>query len=122
MSPVTKRLSTGTRARASVRTGARRGARARFCFRLSLAAGFLAGAGLALGLAQAGRGASESAAPTDRREAPPTRIDGRRYVPQIRIGMGSDALNLPILSGLPISGASAPARGSADFRRNGGVS
>ncbi len=123
MIAVTRRTSAGIReAPASGGSEAHRGARARFCFRLSLVAGFVAGAGVALGFAQASRSGSESAAPADRRESPPTRLDERPSVPPIRIGMGSDASNLPILSSSPISGASAPTRGSAYFWRNGGAS
>jgi hypothetical protein len=78
---------------------------------LSLTAGFLLGAMLALvGLAQGGLAHST---PVDRRPASPATPNERPYVPPIAIGMQF---------GNSISGAPAPARGSAVSWRNGEVS
>lgn len=76
---------------------------------LPLTAGFLAGAVFALGVAQANRAALERAAPTLPDIVPPT-VSPHPYMPQVRIGMGP---------AYPISGASAPPRGSAAFWRDG---
>jgi hypothetical protein len=78
---------------------------------LSLAAGFLLGAALTLvGLAQGGLAHST---PIDRRPALPAPPTERPYVPPMAIGM---------VFGISISGAPAPARGSAVSWRNGEVS
>src|SRR5271165_6636399 len=82
-------------------------------FWLSLTAGFLAGAGVALDLAQADRAGSGAATPPYHRAAPPTPANERPYVQPIGIGMGPD---------YPISGVRAPSRGSAAFWRDGEVS
>jgi hypothetical protein len=74
---------------------------------LPLATGFIAGAALALGLAQADH------EPADRQAAPPAPLNERPYVPPVRIGMGAD---------IPVSGARAPLRDSAALRRDGEAS
>jgi len=81
--------------------------------RLPLAAGFIAGAGLALGLAEIERGAGEPAAAPANPAAPQMPVNERPYVPPIRIGSWSGASN---------SGALAPSLGSAALRRVGEAS
>ncbi len=84
--------------------------------RLPLAAGLIAAAALALGVAEIERGAGEptppAAAPANR-AAPQMPVNERPYVPPIRIGLWSGASN---------SGALAPSLGSAALRRVGEAS
>ena len=81
---------------------------------LPLIAGFIAGAALLFGLAQADRADPVPVAPADRQAAPPaahpTPLNQTPYVPPIRIGLRTD---------VPNSGVSAPFRDSAVLRRDG---
>jgi hypothetical protein len=85
-----------------------------FRFWVSLSAGLLAGAALALGLALAQRDLSRPATPADGRAAPlPPPGQEHSYVQPILIGMGHDN---------SIAGALALPRGSTAFWRDGEAS
>jgi len=85
-----------------------------FRFWVSLSAGLLAGAALALSLALAQRDLSRPATPADR-HAPPPAAPGQEhsYVQPILIGLGPDN---------PIAGALALPRGPTAFWRDGEAS
>jgi hypothetical protein len=77
---------------------------------LPLIAGLVAGAALLFCLARAEGADPVPVAPADRPAAPPAPLNQKPYAPPIRIGL---------MTHVPISGVSAPFRGSAAFWRDG---